>query len=345
MKKLATLVIAENNEGEQLNDSLDNLLKHNEPELFDVLVVSDGSEVQVNMDKYRGTVKHFNSATRMGVGAAFDIGSGLIKTPHMIIMGSDIRFRDDGVVEKMIGHMEEEKNAKSFVCTTNLGINTAKNKTIYDDGLMKRFAARICLFLTADDIPKKGREMGRLKNDVAVSNYRNILESKWLSKMKGVVYDVPCILGAFYGVRTDWYKHVGGFYGHRYWGTLEPFISLKSWFAGGDCKIATDIETGHLFKTRGSHVTRDSDLVYNKYAVSMILFGKEIANVFIDFLGMNDDVRIAKELIGYNLKNLSTLHDRFMHVKTRDIHWFYEKWGFKYYELIKDIKDETKYSK
>jgi hypothetical protein len=342
MQKLATLIIAEHNEGPQLNESLDNLLKHNDPKIFDIVVVSDGSEIKANLDKYRGIVRHMSSAHRSGVGSCFDIGSDLTETRHMIIMGSDIRFREDNMVEKMIDHLEKEENEKSIICTTNLGINTAKNKTIYDDELLSRYGARICMFLTVGDLPKKGIEMGRLKNEKAKDDYRNILEAKWIKKMEGVVYELPCVLGAFYGVRTDWYKHIGGFHGHRYWGTLEPFISLKSWLAGGECKIATDIETGHLFKKRGSHFTRGSDLIYNKYAVSMILFGREIANVFTEFLGTNSDVVVAKNLIGLNLKDLYALHKRFMHVKTRDIHWFYEKFGFKYYDLIKYIKDEIR---
>ena len=186
--------------------------------------------------------------------------------------------------------------------------------------------------------------IGRLKHDKAVSNYRNILESKWISKQEGSLYPIPCVLGAFYGVRISWYRYIDGFRGHRYWGTLEPFISMKSWLAGGWCKIATDIETGHLFKKSGSHYTRGSDLLYNKMAIAKILFSKSISDFMIRYLGDNQDVRVAKELIKFDKEKIDELHDRFQAVKHRDIHWYNERFPLKYYELIKGYTDETRHT-
>ena len=337
--KLATLAIAENNEGTQINESLDNLFKHNNYKLFDVIVVSDGSEIELDLKRYGNLVKHIKSPRRLGVGASFDVASEQIKTPYMFIMGSDIRFRDDGCVEKMINHLERDENENSLICTINLGINQAAGKTIYSDKLLKRYGAKILFFMYAQDLPPKGMVMGRLKDDEAVDNYRNIIESKWLPKQEDKIYELPCVLGAFYGVRTEWYEYIGGFQGHRYWGTLEPLISLKSWMAGGECKLAPDIETGHLFKTHSSHFTRGFDLIYNKYAISRIVFGEKLANKFIEFLGDNTDIKIAKELIKFDKKKINMLHRQFMEVKVRDIHWFYKKFPFKYYDLIKNIKD------
>ena len=338
--KQATLVIAEHNEGTQLNESLDNLFEYNDSSLFNVIVVSDGSEVELDLDKYGDMVKHVKKPIREGVGAAVDTGAEHVETPQMIIMGSDIRFRDKGCVKRMVYHLWNEENAKSLICTTNLGINLTAGKTIHSDKLLKRYGAKTLFFMTAEDLPQKGSTMARLKDDKAVSNYRNILEAKWLPKWdEGDIYAIPCILGAFYGVRTDWYRHIMGFQGHRYWGTLEPFISTKSWFAGGDCKIAVDIETGHLFKQRPSHITRPYDLLYNKIAISRIIFGREMADKFIEFLGTNPDMDIARELTGFDRQKINTLHERFAQVKTRDIHWFNERWPFKHYDLVKNKKD------
>jgi len=339
--KQITLVIAEHNEGEQINQSLDNLLEYNNPDTFDIILVSDGSEVPIELDKYAGLVKHIKKPYREGVGAAFDTGAEHVTTPHMIIMGSDIRFRDHGCVDKMVHLLNKRRHSKSIICTTNLGINQSAGKTIHSEGLLKRYGARILFLMLAEDLPPKGRSMGQLKDDKAVSNYRNILECKWLSKSAKPLANIPAVLGAFYGVRTSWYRYIDGFQGHRYWGTLEPFISLKSWFAGGDCRITTDIETGHLFKARGSHLTQGHDLLYNKMMMAMVLFERPLADMFINYLGFNEDVKLAKMLIAENESRIEELRKSFMKIKERNIHWFYEKFGFKYYDKIKPYTDET----
>jgi len=338
--KQITLVIAENNEGAQLNESLDNLLEYNNPDTFDIIVVSDGSEIPVKLDKYAGLVTHVKKPIREGVGAAFDTGAEFVTTPHMMIMGSDIRFRDHGCVDKMVSLLDRHRHNKSIICTTNLGINQSAGKTIHSEKLLKRYGARILFLMLAEDLPPKGSSMGQLKNDNAVSNYRNMLECKWLSKPAKPLDSIPAVLGAFYGVRTSWYRYIDGFRGHRYWGTLEPFISLKSWFAGGDCRITTDIETGHLFKSQGSHVTRPYDLLYNKIAISRILFSRPLGNMFINYLGSNPDITVAKDLISFDDKKIEAARESFQKVKERDIHWFYEKFGFKYYDKIKPYTDE-----
>ena len=51
---------------------------------------------------------------------------------------------------------------------------------------------------------------------------------------------------------------------------------------------------------------------------------------------------MAKELIGFDKEKIDTLHESFMKVKERDIHWFNKKFPFKYYDQIKGYKDETR---
>jgi len=335
MKQL-TIIIAEHNEGDQLLDTLNSLYSTSDPNLYDVIVVSDGSIVDA---KDTGIESRIWLAKRQGVGAAFDVGMEEVETPYAVIMGSDIRFAEYGYMEKMLECLQDPANSKSLICTTNVGIN--KDRMDFKGGL-RRYGALILPFMTAKDIPPKGSRMAQLKNDKAKENYRNILEAKWMPKdERGGLYELPCVLGAFYGVHTSWYKHIGGFRGHRYWGTLEPFISMKSWFAGGDCKIASDIETAHIFKSKPSHRTGDHDLLYNKMAASKILFSDDVAGKFIDFLwglpeqpGGNAHLRIAKENIELDSELINKFRDDFRKVKQRDIYWWKEKFNFNDYGVL-----------
>ena len=206
--KLITLVIAEHNEGDQLKDTLESLYETSDRSLYDVIVVSDGSEVD---PKVFGGAIHLNTGKRRGVGAAFDLGAEHVKTPYMVIMGSDVRFVDNGYLNKMVAYLSDTENEKSIITSVNVGLNADQME--FDEG-RHRYGARTCFFLTAKDLPKKGTVMSRFKDDKAVDEYRNILEAKWIEKWGNGIYDISCVLGAFYGVRTDWYRHIMGFRGH-----------------------------------------------------------------------------------------------------------------------------------
>ncbi len=330
MTKLITLIIAEHNEGEQLKDSLESLYDTSPKKLFNTVVVSDGSWVEPHLIK---GVRHIKHKVRKGVGASFDTGAQLVDTPFMVVMGSDIRFKDNNYLEDMITELEKEENEKALICTANLAINSEKMDL--NGRLNKRYGSRILMFMKAQDLPPKGSRYAQLKDDKAVANYRNIIEAQWLSRLGEGTYDIPCVLGAFYGVRTAWYEYIKGFQGHRYWGTLEPLISLKSWLAGGSCRIASDIETAHIFKSRSSHHTSPVDLIYNKLVVPSIVFDKKTANKFASFLGTNTHIVAAQKLIAVEKPRISKLSRYFYEIRKRDLNWFREKFPFKDYDVLK----------
>ena len=330
MTKPITLIIAEHNEGEQLKGSLESLYDTSPKNLFNTIVVSDGSWVQPHLIK---GVRHIKHKVRKGVGAAFDTGANLVNTPYMVVLGSDIRFKDNNYLEDMIVELEREENEKAIICTANLAINAEKMDL--NGRLNKRYGARILMFMKAQDLPPKGSRYAQLKDDKAVANYRNTIEAQWLSKLEEGTYDIPCVLGAFYGVRTSWYEYIQGFRGHRYWGTLEPLISLKSWLAGGSCRIASDIETAHIFKSRSSHHTSPTDLLYNKIVVPSIVFPPGVANKFIKFLGTNSHMVAAKQLLAAEKQKIDQLSRYFSEIRERDLTWFKEKFPFKDYDVLK----------
>jgi len=329
MIKPLTIIIAEHNEGTQLNDTLDSILDTSDDKLYDIVVVSDGSTVPLDLTKYGSLVKHVKSSSRMGVGASFDIGAIHVETPHIITMGSDIRFVKNDYIEKMLAILED--NPKSLVCTTNIGINAGR-MDIEDPKARRRYGARLLFFLKGEDLPRNSRLFA--KGDPRRASFRNILEAKWIERQEGSVCDLPCILGAFYGVTKDWYNHIKGYRGHRYWGTLEPYISIKSWFAGGNCKIANDIEVAHIFKQRPSHVTMQHDLLYNKILACEVLFDREIRTKLINFLGDNEHIQRAKRMVLKDQGVIDYLKKYHRSIFTRDIHWWNERFPFKYYEEI-----------
>ena len=68
---------------------------------------------------------------------------------------------------------------------------------------------------------------------------------------------------------------------------------------GGSCRTAPRIETGHIFKTIGTHATAQEKLLYNKMMVATLLL--DDYQRLIDFLGTNETVEKAKKLYIENI--------------------------------------------
>jgi len=253
-------------------------------ENYEIIVVDDGSAVELeNIDGIK-IVRH---KTNLGVGAAFDTGVKIAQSENLFLMGSDIRFLKNGWASKMI--TEIKNHPKSFTCTSCININ-AENMDIEDRKKVGvPTGATILMF------------HDKKSNPNATETFRGIIEAKWLPYLKDRDIDsheIPCILGAAYGVSKSWYNYVDGWAGHKMWGTLEPYISLKSWFFGGSCRCASRIETAHIFKPAGTHGTPQDALMYNKMFVSMVLF--DDPDRLINFLGSNTILDRARIMIEQN---------------------------------------------
>jgi len=204
-------------------------------------------------------------------------------------MGADIRFAKNNWSSMLLD--EIKKHPEAFTCTTCVGLNDADLDFERRRLVSWYNGATIIIFHDHKSNPKKSE------------TFRGILEAKWIPKLANRDVDsftVPCILGAAYGVKKSWYQYCDGFAGHRMWGTLEPYISLKSWIFGGSCRVAPRIETGHIFKARGTHGTKQHFLLYNKMLVSMLLFPDY--ERLIDFLGGNSIAKKARQMCAENMR-------------------------------------------
>ena len=247
---MVSIIIPYHNEGRSfIQECVQGIRSTIDIDNYEIIVVDDGSEIPL---KPLSGAKVIRSNQNKGVGAAFDWGVKEARGDILFIMGSDIRFIKNKWASQL--KAEVEKHKWSLICTT-------------------------CVMLDKDNMDINKRKDTHYCNGATIlmyqEKYKTILEAKWLPRLKDKdvdSYDIPCALGAFYGITKDWYNHLGGFWGHRHWGTLEPYISLKSWMFGGGCRVAPRIETGHIFKKKGTHGTPQSSLFFNKMLVATLLF-------------------------------------------------------------------------
>ncbi len=256
---------------------------------YEIIVVDDGS-INPLVIQGENIIRH---ETNKGVGAAFDTGVKAARYDNIFLSGSDIRYQKNGWAGRMIE--EIRRDPRAFICTRTIGLSTARPEFLDFDHQKEKYknynGATIMLIDNHDVNP----------NLNTPTWYKSILEGKWLPDYgpgKGT-FDVPCIMGTAYGVSRAWYLYCDGFAGHRKWGTLEPYISLKSWLFGGSCKCASGIETGHIFKPHGTHGTSQEEIIYNKMLVATLLF--DDYKDLIGYLGDGAPVQFAEVAYKNNL--------------------------------------------
>ena len=291
-----SIIIPYHNEGvDFISTTLFSIIETIDLENYEIIIVDDGSTIPLK--KING-VKIVHHKRNLGVGAAFDSGVKIAQSENLFLMGSDIRFLKNGWASKMI--QEIKNNPKAFTCTSCININAGNMNIEERKKVGVPTGASILMF------------HDNKTNPAASETFRGIIEAKWLPYLKNRdidSFEIPCILGAAYGVSKSWYNFVDGWAGHKLWGTLEPYISLKSWFFGGSCRCASRIETAHIFKPAGTHGTPQDALMYNKMFVSKVLFDNP--ERLISFLGSNTILDRAHNMIDTNRKYISTKREEY----------------------------------
>lgn len=281
-----SIIIPYHDEGlEFITTTINSIKETIDVEPYEIIVVDDFSDSPLQQIENVIILRHEQN---LGVGVAFDTGVKIAKSENIFLIGSDIRFVENQWASQIIE--EIDKYPTAFTCTSCVAL-TADNMNINERRMINVVnGATILMFHDKQTNPKKDE------------SFRGIIEAQWLKHLQNRnvdSFEIPCILGAAYGVKKSWYEYVDGWSCHKKWGTLEPYISLKSWLFGGSCRTAPRIETGHIFKAQGTHGTSQEKLLYNKMMVATLLL--DDYERLISFLGTNPTVEKAKELYTENI--------------------------------------------
>jgi glycosyltransferase involved in cell wall biosynthesis len=266
MSAKSTFVIACFNDQETLKETLVNLSETVSQENYDVIVVDDSGNLDEVPFKDFKNLKIFHNPQRKGVGYSLDFGVKQAQTEIVFPMGCDIRFSGNWYDR---AYAVAKSHPQSLISTVTAGLNVDRRFITGKEN--HYYGAKILFHVTP------------LNNNKAALPFREYLEAKWQTKKADDVYQLPCILGAFYLCHRDWFIKIRGFEGHRTWGDLEPIISLRSYISGGDCLIDPKTTTGHIFKTASSNKPVQ-DLIYNKILIAKTLLPTDMEKTVIDWV-------------------------------------------------------------
>jgi glycosyltransferase involved in cell wall biosynthesis len=305
MRKIdLTIIIPTHNEGREFVLETIKSIKSTIDVNYEIIVIDDYSDIPIQIKDIE-VIRHKKNK---GVGQAFDTGVKYAKSKNLFLIGCDIRFIQNNWASKML--KEINKYPKSLICTSVVHLSAAmpsltfemsRQNFVYNGAtILMAYGKEDWNILKAEWLPRESR-MLKKGIDLAIKN----LSPYGVVPSNTECYEVPCILGAAYGVKRYWYNYINGFWGHRKWGSLEPYISLKSWLLGGSCLTAPHIETAHIFnETQGRHGTGFENLAYNSMLVAWLLFSDEDRNWLIRHLKNHEWVLHAKEMISENLPSI-----------------------------------------
>ena len=284
---------------------------------YEVIIVDDGSEKPLSLPGKEKVLRHEKNR---GVGAAFDTGVQHAHSDNLFLMGSDIRFIANGWASGMLKEIKDYP--KAFTCTTCVILNKDKMDIVARMKENKTCnGATILIFHDHTTNPRKP------------PSFKGIIEAKWLPYNSNIYqdsYEIPCILGAAYGVSKRWYEYVDGWAGHYRWGSLEPHISLKSWMFGGSCRIAPSIATGHIFKPAGTHGTPQHALYYNKIFIASVLLPD--TERITSFFNKTSNLTKAQEMIKEKEEYIAQKRQEYQQKTVMSIQDFCKRWEIDYRE-------------
>ena len=304
--KPMTIVIPFLNEGEEPRRTIESIFDTTDSSLFKIIAVDDCSDEPCDLTGFND-LRYVRNRSRIGSGASKHRGGMLTDTPYIFIIDAHMRFKNDNWLIKILECLEKNKN--TIYCTTCLGLDE-KNMDVY------KAKGKYC-----------GANLLMYGNQAPGRPAREVLEPKWASAQGSIEYEIPCILGANYGFTKSWFNKIQGIKGLKMWGSEEPFWSLKTWLAGGDCRIRTDIEIGHKFRTNAPYATHVYYLIYNKIYIFKTIFPEYLAEKLIDQMPRGQSYDLALNLIKKNSDEIEKDRRYYKSIFTRTIEEYCERFN------------------
>lgn len=275
----------------------------------EIIVVSDAGFTALSLN-HIGNVKVIRNSVRVGVGPSRTIGAHYATGDYLLLCDSHMRFTPswyDGLENRFAAR------PNTIHCATCAGLdsenmNPAAPKAFY-------YGATIRMY-------------GRDQVDPSKTQ---VLEGVW---NKGALPDdaeLCCVMGAAYFMRRDWFFKLDALSKLRSWGSDEVALSVKSWLAGGDCRLMRNVIIGHKFLTaaeRQPYTLPPGHALFNKLFLAHTLFPDDLRDYLLEKMqllyGGGAHV-IAKKMIAENWHLVEVERARNKAMFTRDFNWLVDK--------------------
>lgn len=332
------------NDDELIYRVVDNLCASVDTSRFEIIIVNDGSNYGSGAFRpieahtfYQPNVRVINNPVSFGVGYSFDRGIENANGNIVILTASDVFPRKGVWLDRVINAVQGNPN--TLGCAVSVGLSPVQ-MDMGIDKLIRRYGAELLFTVNENDLPEYSDLRKRR------GGYTTLFQGKWMmGKLSEEPYEISCLMGAFYFTSRQYFAKLAGwdtvpnnrYCGHRFWGSLEPYISLKSWLVGGGCMLHPDIEAGHVFgridkKQKFDKGLRSAEWVWwNKlFMLETMIFDNDLRRRLLGFVHPELNLGVAQKMIRQNHDTVLRVreHNRAKFINTPNI--FTEKFNYKF---------------
>jgi len=240
---------------------------------FKIIVVDDANEPALFRPRFDSTIsiEWIRNVQREGCAACRMIGAKQANTPFLLFCDSHMRF-PEGWFQSWLDY----KQKKTEILNATFASHDITGKL-----QATRHGAKLYFW---------HKENNRLK----VFDMRPINPEP--DAPKRILRSV--MVGASYFVPADWFRHVRGFGGLKYWGCDEELLSIKTYLAGGTVSVMRDLTIGHINTDplySGTGRTGRDWLLYNKLVTGFLTLPDNQWELFLHFVATHSPASLAYE--------------------------------------------------
>lgn len=241
-----TVIIPFRNEGKEIFRTLEELNRYCNN--FKAIVINDASDDNHDYSLLSSMrmVEYVENPENKGVAACRDFGAALAQTPYILFLDAHMHIESD-----ILSRLEEflKNNPRTLACL----------QTRIWEGMppVKRTGENVTRGCRINFTGQKlwMAEWMMLKEE---DNNREEIE-------------IPCVMGAAYAIRREYYNYLHGLKGLSGWGGDEQLLSTKVWREGGRCVLLKDIEIGHWYRAAFPYQVAGNTLLRNRIVLTKLL--------------------------------------------------------------------------
>lgn len=297
-----TACICFRNEGEEVENTIRSIKYVSDVQ---ILLVDDCSNDGYNykhLARIYGCLYH-RMEKQVGSVGTKDWAGRNCPTKYFVLLDGHMRFFNYDIFEELENRIKE--NPKQIISPRTYYMGRKNGRLTNEDLLYKqKEPASYNCYITFDD-------------DYA-------FDPKWTNK-RMENDDCSCVLGACYCTSKLWWNYIDGFNGLQGYGLEEPFISLKTWLFGGQCKTLAEYGTGHLYRDVNINHSNPNIIDANRFTIGY-LFTDDISNIqtaVAKRIG-TDNYNEANTAFIKNIENLNKIKQDIKKKSVYNLDWFKE---------------------
>lgn len=249
-RKALTAIIPCYNEGEELENTLKSL-RDTVGQQVNVMVVDDCSCDSFDYEEIamRHDAQYVRNPRRIGPAGSKEKGVRLCETEYFIIFDAHMRFYQQNWHEIILDELN--KSQRQLLCCQTK-VLSKQDGVVREKERAHAYGAYLHMGL-----------------DALIPSVRWNCNPHKKTLDQGVI---PCVLGASYASSVSYWRQIRGLEGLLGYGSEEPYLSIKVWLSGGQCRLLEQIVVGHIYKENTCSLRAYNTYVYNHLLISETLF-------------------------------------------------------------------------